>query len=171
MASILSRPHMCCHLCLQIYVQNYRIFAISPLLRISCQHVKSLIINFWTKFLNRCLCVQQQHDDVIKWKHFPRYWPFVWGIHRSPVNSPHKVQWHGSLMFSLICAWINGWINNGEAGDLRRHRAHYEIIVRGFAYGWQWASSSWIKITHWWTPNKWFLFTCHGLESRAEESN
>ena len=43
------------------------------------------------------------HDDVIKWKHFPRYWPFVWGIHRSPVNSPHKGQWHGALMFSLIC--------------------------------------------------------------------
>ena len=32
------------------------------------------------------------HDDVIKWKHFPRYWPFVRGIHRSPVNSPHKGQ-------------------------------------------------------------------------------
>ena len=48
------------------------------------------------------------HDDVIKWKHFPRYWPFVWGIHRSPVNSPHKSQWRGALMFSLICAWING---------------------------------------------------------------
>ena len=32
------------------------------------------------------------HDDVIKWKHFPRYWPFVWGIHRSPVDSPHKGQ-------------------------------------------------------------------------------
>ena len=32
------------------------------------------------------------HDDVIKWKHFPRYWPIVWGIHRSPVNSPHKGQ-------------------------------------------------------------------------------
>ena len=29
-------------------------------------------------------------DDVTKWKHFPRYWPFVWGIHRRPVNSPHK---------------------------------------------------------------------------------
>ena len=42
------------------------------------------------------------HDDVIKWKHFPRYWPFVRGIHRSPVNSPHKGQWRGSLMFSLI---------------------------------------------------------------------
>ena len=33
------------------------------------------------------------HDDVIKWKHFPRYWPFVRGIHRSPVNSQHKSQW------------------------------------------------------------------------------
>ena len=40
-----------------------------------------------------------RHDDVIKWKHFPRYWPFVWGIHRSPVNSPHKGQWRGALMF------------------------------------------------------------------------
>ena len=47
------------------------------------------------------------HDDVIKWKHFPRYWPFVREIHRSPVNSPHRGQWRGDLMFSLICAWIN----------------------------------------------------------------
>ena len=39
------------------------------------------------------------HDDVIKWNHFSRYWPFVWGIHRSPVNSPHKGQWRGTLMF------------------------------------------------------------------------
>ena len=69
------------------------------------------------------------HDDVIKWKHFPRYWPFVWGIHRWPVNSPHKGQWRGALMFSLICAWINGWVNNGEAGDLRRHRPHYDVIA------------------------------------------
>ena len=43
------------------------------------------------------------HDDVIKWKHFSRCWPFVRGIHRSPVNSPHKGQWRGTLMFSLIC--------------------------------------------------------------------
>ena len=34
---------------------------------------------------------------------FPRYWLFVRGIHRSPVNSPHKCQWRGALMFSLIC--------------------------------------------------------------------
>ena len=65
------------------------------------------------------------HNDVIKWKHFPRYWPFVRGIHMSPVNSPHKGQWRGALMFSLICFWIN----NGEAGDLRRHRAHHNVTV------------------------------------------
>ena len=70
-----------------------------------------------------------KHDDVIKWKHFPRYWPFVRGNHRSPVNSPHKGQWRGALMFSLICTWINCWVNNGENGDLRRHRAHYDVTV------------------------------------------
>ena len=69
------------------------------------------------------------HDDVIKWKHFPRYWPFARGIHRSPVNSPHKGQWRTALMFSLVCAWINVWANNREANDLRRHRAHYNVTV------------------------------------------
>ena len=68
------------------------------------------------------------HDDVIKWKHFPRYWPFVRGIDRSMVNSPLKGQWRGALTFSLICARINGWVNNGEAGDLRRRRAHFDVI-------------------------------------------
>ena len=38
------------------------------------------------------------HDDVIKWKHFPRNWPFVGGIHRPPVNSPHIGQWRGTLV-------------------------------------------------------------------------
>ena len=69
------------------------------------------------------------YDDVTKWKHFPRYWDFVRGIHRWPVNSPHKGQWRGALMFLLICAWINGCANNREAGDLRRHRIHYDVIV------------------------------------------
>ena len=45
------------------------------------------------------------------------------------VNSPHKGQWRGALIFSLICVWINGWVNNRKAGDLRRHRAHYVVIV------------------------------------------
>ena len=73
----------------------------------------------------------ETHDDVIKWKHFPRYWPFVRGIHRPPVNSPHNGQWRGALMFSLICVWINGWVNRRGAGDLRRYREHYDVIVMG----------------------------------------
>ena len=46
-----------------------------------------------------------------------------------PVNSPHKSQWRGALMFSLIYAWINDWINNREAGDLRRQCGHYDVSV------------------------------------------
>ena len=61
----------------------------------------------WANVLN----TRSRHDNVIKWEHFPRYWPFVRGIHRSPVNSPHKSLWRGPLMFSSICAWINGWVN------------------------------------------------------------
>ena len=86
------------------------------------QWVKVLKISKTTKVLDN-------HDDVIKWKHFPRYWLFLRGIHWSPVNSPHKGQWRGALMLSLICAWINRWVNNREAGDLRRHRAHCDVIV------------------------------------------
>ena len=69
------------------------------------------------------------HDDVIRWKHFLRYWPFVQGIHRLPVNSPYKGHWRGALMFSLISARTNNSGNNGDAGDLRRHRAHHDVIV------------------------------------------
>ena len=72
---------------------------------------------------------EKNHDDVIKWKHFPRSWPFVRGTHRSQVNFTHKVRCRGTLMFSLICAWINGWANNREADDWRRHRAYYEVTV------------------------------------------
>ena len=74
---------------------------------------------------------QYWHDDVIKWKHFPRYWPFVRGIHRSPVNSLHKGPWRVALKFSLICVWINGWVNDREAGDLTRYPAHYDVTVEG----------------------------------------
>ena len=35
----------------------------------------------------------------------------------------------GALMFSLICVWINGWVNNREGGNLRRYRAHYDVAV------------------------------------------
>ena len=73
------------------------------------------------------------HDDVIKWKFFSRNWPFVWGIHRSPVTSPHKGQWRGALMFSFLF-WIHDCVNNREAGDLRHYRAHYGIIVMCFMF-------------------------------------
>ena len=86
------------------------------------------------------------HDDVIKWKHFSRYRPFVRGIHRSPVNSPHKGQWCGALMFSLICAQINGWVNNGEAGDLKRHRTYYDAIVMSLSH----FETSALRRPHYW---------------------
>ena len=102
------------------------------------------------------------HDDVIKGKHLPRYWPFVRGIRWSavkfaisikiswwhhqmetffaslalcawnspvPLNSPYSGQWGGALVFSVVCVWINDWVNNREAGDLRRHRGHHNVNV------------------------------------------
>ena len=87
-------------------------------------------MNFHCVLISPCIVIIQcYHYEVIKWKHFPRYWPFVRGIHRSPLNSPHKGQWRGALIFSLICVWIHGWVNNREAGDLRCHRAHYDVSV------------------------------------------
>ena len=82
------------------------------------------------------LCCILYHDDVIKWKHFPRYWPFVRGIHRWPVNSPHKGQWRRALMFPLSCFRIYEWANNREAGDLRRLLAHYDVTVMMFQLIW-----------------------------------
>ena len=87
----------------------------------------------WIKYIDliRTWCHQMDTfsvHDVIKWKHCLGYWPFVQGIH-SPVISPHKGQWRGALMFSLICTWINVWVNNEDASDLRRHCAHHGITV------------------------------------------
>ena len=65
--------------------------------------------------------MEQLHGDVINWNHFPRYWPSVRGIHRSPVNSIHKDQWHGALMFSSICTWINSWVKKIKMRDKIRY--------------------------------------------------
>ena len=113
-----------------------------------CQHLKVLSIEerketrkfsfLWRKRWNcypfrnwRCFHL---HDDVIKWKHFLRYLPFVRGIHRSPLISPDKGQWRGAFMFSFISAWISGWVNNRESGDLRCHRTHYDAIVMSSSF-------------------------------------
>ena len=69
----------------------------------------------WWRFLS-------QHDDVIKWKHFPRYWPFVRGINRSPVDYPHKGQCRGALMLF--------------DRDLRRNRTHYCVSVIWKKWSW-----------------------------------
>ena len=74
-------------------------------------------------------------DHVIKLKHLPRYWQFVRIIHWSPVNFPYKGLWRGALLFTLICSWIKDWVNNREAGDLRRHHAHYEVIIMFLGIG------------------------------------
>ena len=99
-------------------------------------------------------CEQTQYHTptllmlTIWWRHqmkiFSALLDIVRGIHRSPVNSPHKGQWRSALMFSLICVWINGGVNNREAGELRCHRAHYDAtlmhqaakIVKGIKNGW-----------------------------------
>ena len=80
----------------------------------------------------RCIFVYPciiSHDNVIKWNHFPRYWLFARGIHRSPVNSPRKGQWRGAFIFLWSAPWINGWVNNRNAGDLRRRCTHYDVTV------------------------------------------
>ena len=52
----------------------------------------------WQQLLMTALVGEPNgHDDVNTWKHFPRYWPFVRGIHQSPVNSLQKGQWRGAL--------------------------------------------------------------------------
>ena len=86
------------------------------------------------------------HDDIMKWVHFPRYWPFVQGIHLFPVKSPPKGQWRGALMLSLICVRINGWVNNREAGDLRRYRAHYDVIVMGLSTAVRQQAITWTNV-------------------------
>ena len=65
--------------------------------------VYCLVWSSWSHVLNR----SRTHDDVIKWKHFPRHWPFVRWIHWWPVYSLPKGQWREALVFSLICAWTN----------------------------------------------------------------
>ena len=65
------------------------------------------------------------------------------GIHRSPANSPHTDRWRGAFMFSLICAWTNGWVNNQDAGDLRLHRAHYNVTVMWCQIVIQWSRQPW----------------------------
>ena len=93
-------------------------------------------LNFVVGALSDTAGLMWFHDDVIKWKHFPRYWSFVRGIHRFPVNSPHKGQWCGALIFFLICTRINGWVNKWwdwwfetPSRPFRRHRNGDSVMI------------------------------------------
>ena len=52
------------------------------------------------------------------WKYFLHYWPLVWGIHRSQVDSHHRDQWCRALMFSVLLAWRTCWTNSQITCDL-----------------------------------------------------
>ena len=82
---------------------------------------------FWKKLLKR----RSSNQCHSWWRHQMETFSASMALcaGNSPVNSPHKGQWRGALMFSLISAWMNGWVNNREAGDLRHHRAHYDVLV------------------------------------------
>ena len=59
-------------------------------------------------------------------------------------NSPFpKGQWRGALMFTLISARINGWVNNREAGDLRRYRTHSDVIAMNWRHMAQFSHHEW----------------------------
>ena len=153
--------------CVQIYYMNYIIHTYCGLRECASKpELLSFTLEYQRaddccKLTTTCVRISEAyqfnnlhgHDDVIKWKHFPRNWPFVRGIHRSPVNSPHKGQWRAALMFTLICVWINGCVNNREAGDLRRYYAHYGVTVMigniwcrlTFVYQWDMVSGNGIE--------------------------
>ena len=67
--------------------------------------------NVWTHLVFEIM----YHENVIKWNHFPRYWPFVRGFHRSPVNSPHKrpVTRSFDVFFDLR---LNKWLSKQSWG-------------------------------------------------------
>ena len=76
-------------------------------------------------YIMLCIIACIHNDETLSWwRHqietFSALLAICAGNSPVPVNSLHKGQWRGALMFSLICVWINGWANNREAGDLRR---------------------------------------------------
>ena len=89
-------------------------------------HFKSPAIRL---FVQHIIQVNSKETTTSKWKHL-----LALCAENSPVNSPHKGQWRRALMLSLICAWINVWVNNHEAGDLRRYRARCDVTVMYWSF-------------------------------------
>ena len=111
----------------------------------SCHGISNIIkigaLHFLWSSVTICLYIlvaKFRHIDLPWWRHqmktFSALLAICAGNSPVPVNSPHKGQWRGALMFSLNCTWINGWVNNRESGDLRRHSAHYDVIVMAWNF-------------------------------------
>ena len=154
----------------------YRVYAWN----ITIQPSKPKTQTYCTHGNNNFLCHEMYwkiHKHLISWwRHqmetFYALRALCAGIHLSPVNSPHKGQWRGALMFSFICAWINSWVNNRKAGDLRRHRAHYDvtttIITQDHSMGCSWFPVKISDITSqlWWMTSKNDVKPVAGVTSR-----
>ena len=107
----------------------------------------------------------------VRWVSCQLMWEYITYITPSLIvwdrsHTTHKGQWHGTLMLSLICAWINGWVNNRKAGDLRRNRIHYDaIVMNNVIYIHQkyhlpkQVPQSWNPTIVSWTDVSWFVFT------------
>ena len=93
-------------------------------------HLRYILARFLTLLLS-----QASHS------HQRLHVPVCYQARRIIIRSPHKGQWRGAVIFSLICAWINAWVNNREAGHLRCYRAHYDVTVMVFGL-WHWVMTS-----------------------------
>ena len=79
-----------------------------------------------------------------------------------------KGQWRGALIFSLICVWLNGWVNNHEVGDLRRYRAHYDVTAMENPYTGKLVSSNGSSFTVQKTASFWINRLCIWLNGRLQ---
>ena len=101
----------------------------------SCSTRKQYLYFEWKILLNSTLLNLvlsfRWHAENSWWRHQigPFYVLLALCVGNSLVNSSHSGQWHRTLIFSLICAGINKWVNNRGVGDWRRHCTHYDVIV------------------------------------------
>ena len=98
---------------------------------------KNLILKCWFRVYTGLghRCAFRCHYDVTQWRRLLRYRPFAMGIHRWPMDSPHKGPVAQTLMFSLMIVQTNSWIIRPVPGDLRRHCAHCDVIIMALAHG------------------------------------
>ena len=106
---------------------------------------QNLCPNQYKTFLRKLIIILEtiilQLTVIIHWCNSAAWWRHQMETF-SALLAPHKGQWRGAMMFCLICVWIDGWVNNGEAGDLRRYRAHYDVTVMQLTVIIHWCNST-----------------------------